>query len=60
MTQFSTPMARRGGELDVFTGLLAAATLVLVAGVILMATANIKHSATQGREDGGLFKLVGK
>lgn len=60
MTQFNTPIARRsGGDLDVFTGLLAVAFLVLVAGVVYMAMANMKHSASSATaNDGGMFKLV--
>jgi hypothetical protein len=60
MSQFSTPTPRRaGGDLDVYTGLLCAAFLVLAAGVFLMATANTKHS-TVGNDEGGMFALVGK
>jgi hypothetical protein len=61
MTQFSTPTPRRAsGELDVYTGLLCVAFLVLAAGVFLLATRNIQHSATPGRDDGSMFKLVNK
>jgi len=62
MTQFNTPMPRRaGGEIDVYTGLLCAAFLILAAGVFLVATANAKHSETrQNANDGSFFKLVGK
>jgi len=62
MTQFNTPMPRRtGGDLDVYTGLLCAAFLVLAVGVFLMATTNIKHSASgPGKDDGEMFKLVSK
>lgn len=62
MTQFTTPTPRRaGGDLDVYTGLLCAAMLVLVAGVFLMATLNMRHSETRaGANDGGMFTLVGK
>lgn len=59
MTQFTTTMPRRaGGELDVYTGLLCAAFLVLAAGVFLLAKANTAHSASSDQEDGGTFKLV--
>ncbi len=58
MTQFNAPMPRRAsGDLDVYTGLLCVAFLVLAAGVALMATKNISHSA-DGNEPGGMFKLV--
>ena len=56
MSQFSLPV-RRGGGLDVYTGILCAAFLVLLTGVILLATANTEHSGTDGR-DGSMFKLV--
>jgi hypothetical protein len=60
MTQFSTPTPRRaGGDLDVYTGLLCAAFLVLAAGVALMAMKNIDHSKV-GNDEGGVFKLVTK
>jgi len=56
MSQFNVP-GRRGGGLDVYTGILCAAFLVLLTGVILLATANIKHSGTGG-QGGSMFKLV--
>ncbi len=56
MSQFSLP-GRRGGGLDVYTGILCAACLVLLTGVILLATANTEHSGTDGR-NGSMFKLV--
>jgi hypothetical protein len=62
MSQFSTPTPRRsGGDLDVYTGILCAAFLVLAAGVFLLALRNIDHSSSgPGRDDGGMFKLIGK
>ncbi len=57
MSQFNTPVRRRGGDLDVYTGILCAAFLVLLTGVILLATANMTHSTTDGRS-GSMFKLV--
>ncbi len=62
MSQFQAPTPRRsGGDLDVFTGLLCAAFLVLAAGVFLMATANTSHSESKaGAGDGGMFTLVTK
>ena len=57
MSQFQAPVRRTGGDLDVYTGILCAAFLVLVAGVILLATQNMKHSASNN-EPGGIFKLV--
>jgi hypothetical protein len=58
MTQLKTPSIRRaGGSLDVYTGLMLAALLVLAAGTFLLARKNMEHSAA-GREDGSVFKLV--
>lgn len=57
MSRFNAPARRRGGDLDVYTGLLCAAFLVLVAGVALMALRNIKHSEVN-KQQGGPFKLV--
>lgn len=57
MSQFNAPVRRRGGDIDVYTGILCAAVLVLLTGVVLLATANIEHSAS-GNESGSMFKLV--
>ncbi|MHC4219081.1 MAG: hypothetical protein ACYSU7_11570 [Planctomycetota bacterium] len=57
MSQFQTPVRRSGGELDVYTGLLCVAFLVLLAGAILLATGNMEHSRVDGNA-GGPFKLV--
>ncbi len=57
MSQFNAPVRRKGGELDVYTGLLAVATIVLLVGVWLLASANKEHSATDGAS-GGLLKLI--
>ena len=46
-----------GGGLDVYTGLLCVAFLVLLAGAILMATQNMDHSRV-GNDPGTPFKLV--
>jgi hypothetical protein len=59
MTQFNAPTPRRAsGDLDVYAGLLAAAVLVMLAGVFMLASANGKHSADLGQNNGGLFKIV--
>ncbi len=60
MSQFSTsgPLRRTGGDLNVYTGLLCVAFLVLAAGVILLIKRNADHS-DQDRSPGGAFKLVG-
>ncbi|MHC5024988.1 MAG: hypothetical protein ACYTGG_13975 [Planctomycetota bacterium] len=57
MSQFNAPVRRTGGSLDVFTGLLFVAAIVLAAGVFLLATRNIEHSSV-GNADGGVLKLV--
>lgn len=60
MTQFTAPTPRRAsGDLDVYTGLLSVAFLVLAVGVVVLAMANIKHSESRdGAGDGGMFELV--
>lgn len=59
MSQFSGKAARRsGGDIDVYTGLLFVATIVLAVGVYMLATTNMSHSAGQGGSDGGIFKIV--
>jgi hypothetical protein len=62
MSQYSTPVARRsGGDLDVYTGLLAVAFLLLATGVGYLAMTNTKHSSSSAiANDGGMFKLVEK
>jgi hypothetical protein len=62
MTQFTTTIPRRAsGELDVYTGLLCAAFLVLAAGAFLLASKNIQHSESRPNAgDGGIFTLVPK
>lgn len=58
MSQINAPVRRASGGLDVYTGLLGVALIVLAAGVFLMATKNIEHSAADARSDGGVFQLV--
>ena len=57
MSQFNAPVRRRGGDLDVYTGMLCAAFLVLAMGIVLMAMRNIEHSRPDN-DAGGVFKLV--
>jgi len=57
MSQFNAPVRRAGGGLDVYTGLLFAALVVLVAGVALMVLRNRDHSG-MGNASGGPFKLL--
>jgi hypothetical protein len=59
MSQFnSMQRARRsGGDLDVYTGLLAAAALVLLLGVVALAVGNSSHSSVNNQA-GGPFTIV--
>jgi len=58
MSQFSGGQVRRkSGELNVYTGLLLVATIVLAAGVTLLAMENIAHSEHEG-SPGGVLTLV--
>ena len=59
MSQFDGQVRRKGGDLNVYTGLLCVATIVLLAGVILLAIRNIEHSSSSDTaSDGSMFKLV--
>ena len=57
MTKLNSPIQRRGGEVDVYTGILCAAVLVLLTGVVFLATENIEHSSIDNQA-GSMFKLV--
>jgi len=57
MSQFNQSV-RRGGGLDVYTGLLFVATLVLLAGIALMAVRNMEHSDRTGNGTGGPIQLI--
>ncbi len=57
MSQFNAPARRSGGDLDVYSGLLCVAFLVLAVGVALLALQNMEHSASES-DPGGPFKLV--
>ena len=57
MSQFNAPVARKGGSLDVYTGMLCVAFLVLAAGVALLVMKNIEHSEERD-SPGGMIKLV--
>ena len=60
MSQFDGQVRRRGGDLNVYTGLLCVAAVVLLAAVILLATRHAEHSSSSDTaSDGGMFKLVG-
>jgi hypothetical protein len=56
MDQKKQPI-RRSGDIDVYTGLLCAAFLVMAVGAALLALNNIEHSADD-RQPGGIFTLV--
>ena len=43
MTMMNAPVRRSGGDLDVYTGLLFAAFVVLASGVVMIAMANMKQ-----------------
>ena len=57
MSQMNTPVRRSGGSIDVYTGLLFSAFVVLLAGAILRALRNMEHSAV-GNQSGGVIKLI--
>lgn len=57
MSQFNAPVRRSGGSLDVYTGLLFVAFLVLAVGVVMLAMRNLEHSKAGG-SSGGVIKLV--
>ena len=57
MSQFNAPVRRSGGGIDVYTGMLCAAFLVLVAGVVLMALRNVDHSRLD-TQAGGVITLI--
>ncbi len=57
MSQFDASIRRKGGDLNVYTGLLAVAVIVLVAGVILLASRNAVHSSGDD-SPGRMFKLI--
>jgi len=58
MTQFGTQTRRAGGDLDVYTGLLAVAAVVLLAGIVIMAMENLEHSKASDSDQGGVLTLV--
>lgn len=57
MTQFNAPVKKTGGGVNVYTGLLAAAFIVLLVGVVMLAMRNIEHSK-DGSKAGGVLTLV--
>jgi hypothetical protein len=59
MSQLNAPVRRKGGDLDVYTGLLFAALLILVAGIALLVLRNMEHSAVDGRGGGPITLIDG-
>jgi hypothetical protein len=57
MSQFNAPVRRSGGGIDVYTGLMFVAFVVLAAGVGLLAMRNLEHSK-DGNAEGGVLKLI--
>ena len=57
MSQFNVPVRRSGGGVDVYTGMLFVAFLVLAAGVGLLAMRNTAHSKVEN-SPGGLVKMI--
>ena len=58
MTQFDTPTVTKSASLDVFTGLLLVATILLAGGVAWMVLVNTEHSKLTDRSDGGPIVLI--
>lgn len=57
MSQFNVPVKRTGGGVNVYTGLLAAAFIVLAVGVAMLIMRNMEHSK-DGTKEGGILTLV--
>ncbi|MBX3355215.1 MAG: hypothetical protein KF724_05915 [Phycisphaeraceae bacterium] len=57
MTQLTTPVARTGSRPDVYSGLLAAAALMLLVGIIFVALRNVEQTTVQGQTGGPLHYL---
>ena len=53
----SGQIRRRGGELNVYTGLLFVATVILAVGCVILFMNNTDHSSMNSG-DGGPFKVV--
>lgn len=65
MSMMNAPVRRTGGDLDVYTGLLFAALVVLTAGVVSVAAANMKQAEAPSvkgasvQSESALFGLPG-
>lgn len=58
MSQFNAPVRRSGGSVDVYTGLLFSAFVVLLAGTVLLAMRNMEHSDASGNGNGGIVTMI--
>lgn len=58
MSQLNSSMRRTGGDMDVYTALLAAAAVVLALGVIALVIANTDHSTNSRSSQGGPFTII--
>jgi hypothetical protein len=58
MSQLNTSIRRAGGDMDVYTALLAAAAVVLALGVIALALGNSDHAKNTRNSDAGPFTVI--
>lgn len=58
MSQMNSSIRRSGGDLDVYTGLLAAAAVVLALGVIALVLSNADHAKNARNNDAGPFTVI--
>lgn len=58
MSQLNSSLRRTGGDLDVYTGLLAAAAVVLALGVIALVLGNSDHAKNARNQDAGPFTVI--
>lgn len=58
MSQYQTTAPRRaGGDINVYTGLLFVATIVLAVGVFILIQSNLTHSGDANGNGGGVFHI---
>ena len=58
MSQMNSSIRRAGGDMDVYTGLLAAAAVVLALGVIALVLGNSDHATGPRSPDAGPFTVI--
>jgi hypothetical protein len=58
MSQMNSSIRRAGGDMDVYTGLLAAAAVVLALGVIALVLGNSDHAKSSRSPDAGPFTVI--